>query len=71
MLKREEPRSRSQYVYRRQLEGRELLPALGVGVGVGALAFYVTYLFLQRTPLDPARTVARAPALPERGRADD
>ena len=47
MLKREAPRIKTEYVYRRQLEPRELLPALGVGVSVGAVAFYVTYLFLQ------------------------
>ncbi len=39
------------YVYRRQLEPRELLPAVGAAVGVGLAAFYVARLFLQRTPL--------------------
>ena len=62
MLKREAPRIQSEYVYRRRLEPRELLPALGVGVGVGAVAFYVAYLFLQRTPLDPGRVPAETPA---------
>ena len=62
MLKREAPRTKSEYVYRRNLEPRELLPALGVGVGVGAFAFYVAYLFLQRTPLDPGTLPAAAPA---------
>jgi hypothetical protein len=62
MLKREAPRTKSEYVYRRNLELRELLPALGVGVGVGAVAFYVAYLFLQRTPLDPGTLPAEAPA---------
>lgn len=71
MLKREAPRIKSEYVYRRQLDPRELLPAIGVGVGVGALAFYVAYLFLQRTPLDTNTLPAKAPAgrLP-RGAAD-
>ena len=71
MLKREAPRIKSEYAYRRQLEPRELLPAIGVGVGVGALAFYVAYLFLQRTPLDTNTLPAKAPAprLP-RGAAD-
>jgi hypothetical protein len=71
MLKREAPRIKTEYVYRRSLEPRELLPALGVGVGVGALAFYLAYLFLQRTPLDTNTIPARAPAerLP-RGAAD-
>jgi len=62
MLKREAPRIRTEYVYRRTLDARELLPALGVGVGVGAIAFYVTYLLLQRTPLDPGQLPAAAPA---------
>jgi hypothetical protein len=53
MLKREAPRTKSEYVFRRRLEPQELLPAIGVGVGVGMLAFYVAYLFLQRTPLVP------------------
>jgi hypothetical protein len=53
MLKREAPRTKSEYVYRRRLDTRELVPAIGVGVGVGVLAFYVAYLFLQRTPLEP------------------
>lgn len=62
MLKREAPRTKTEYVYRRTLEPRELLPALGVGVGVGAIAFYIAYLFLQRTPLDPGTLPAGAPA---------
>jgi hypothetical protein len=62
MLKREAPRIKTEYVYRRHLEPRELLPALGVGVGVGALAFYVAYMLLQRTPLDTNAIPARAPA---------
>ena len=40
-------------VYRRPLEGRELLPAIGVGVAAGLAAFYVARLFLERTPLLP------------------
>lgn len=51
------------YYYRRELSLRELLPAIGVAVGAGLVAFYVTRLLLQRTPLD----VPRAPRLP-RGR---
>ncbi len=62
MLKREAPRTQSVYVYRRQLESTELLPAVGVGVGVGALAFYVAYLFLQRTPLEPKRVTPASPS---------
>ena len=41
------------YVYRRALAPRELIPAIGVGVAAGFVAFYVTRLFLQRTPLLP------------------
>lgn len=71
MLKREAPRIRSEYVYRRALNARELLPAVGVGVGVGALAFYVAYLLLQRTPLDPGKLPAAAPAKRLTGGASD
>jgi hypothetical protein len=40
-------------VYRRPLSGRELLPAIGVGVVAGFAAFYVARLFAERTPLLP------------------
>ena len=71
MLKREAPRINTEYVYRRKLRAQELLPAIGVGVGVGAVAFYLAYLFLQRTPLDPSRLPATAPAKQlKRGAAD-
>ena len=71
MLKREAPRIKTEYIYRRRLDVRELLPAVGVGVGVGAVAFYLAYLLLQRTPLDPYTLPAKAPTkrLP-RGAAD-
>jgi hypothetical protein len=62
VIKREAPRTTSEYVYRRRLKPAELLPAIGVGVGVGAVAFYIAYLFLQRTPLDTTRLPAAAPA---------
>lgn len=42
------------YQYRRALTLPELLPAFGVAAGIAAAAFYVTRLFLQRTPLVPA-----------------
>lgn len=61
MLKREIPRTKTEYVYRRRLAPTELLPAIGVGVGVGAIAFYIAYLFLQRTPLEPKQLSAAAP----------
>ena len=71
MLKREAPRIKTEYVYRRRLDAREVLPALGVGLGVGAVAFYLAYLFLQRTPLDTYASPAETPVkrLP-RGAAD-
>ena len=62
MLKREAPRQKTEYVYRRSLDARELLPALGVGVAVGTIAFYIAYLFFQRTPLDPGTRPAETPA---------
>ena len=62
VIKREAPRAASEYVYRRRLNAVDLLPAIGVGVGVGAVAFYIAYLFLQRTPLDSTRLPAAAPA---------
>ena len=43
------------YSYRRHLSLREMLPAIGVGIGVGVFAYYVTRLFLQRTPLQVDR----------------
>jgi len=42
-----------EYYYRRDLAARELLPAVGVAVGVGVAAFYLARLFAQRTPLSP------------------
>ena len=47
----------SDYHYRRALALPELLPAIGAAIGVGAAAFYVARLFLQRTPLVPARDI--------------
>lgn len=41
----------SEYYYRRDLDVRDLLPAIGVGVGVGLVAFYVARVLMQRTPL--------------------
>jgi len=43
--------SRRAYYYRRPLGVRELLPAVGVGVGVGLLAFHIARIVLERTPL--------------------
>ncbi|HEU4629711.1 MAG TPA: hypothetical protein VFS08_08185 [Gemmatimonadaceae bacterium] len=52
---RETPPS-TPYTYRRHLAPSELLPAVGVALGVGAAAFYVAWVFLQRTPLDISGT---------------
>lgn len=49
-----DPRStgaESEYYYRRSLRLRELLPAIGIGIGAGLAAFYVASVLLQRTPL--------------------
>lgn len=42
---------RAEYYYRRPLGLRELLPAVGIAVGAGLFAFYITRLLMQRTPL--------------------
>ena len=39
------------YTYRRPLRGGELLPAVGIAMGVGALAFYIARVLLERTPM--------------------
>ena len=49
------------YVYRRPLRGGELLPAVGIAVGVGALAFYIARVLLQRTPMSEGPGEARPP----------
>jgi hypothetical protein len=45
------PDERESYYYRRRLSGRELLPAVAIGIGVGIAAFYIARLLAQRTPL--------------------
>lgn len=40
------------YSYRRPLSLRELVPAVGIAVGAGFFAFYITRLLLERTPLE-------------------
>ena len=52
-LRREAPAA---YYYRRKLGVRELLPAIGIAIGAGVFAFYVTRLLMQRTPLSIDRT---------------
>ena len=51
--RREVPLVPPRYTYRRDLGAGEMIPAIGAGVAVGMIAFYVATLFLQRTPLVP------------------
>lgn len=52
------------YVYRRRLNERELLPAVGIAAIAGVAAFYVARIMLQRTSLRPERR-PRSARLPE------
>ena len=54
----------TEYVYRRGLTGRELLPAIAVGIVTGLAGFYVARIVLQRTPLRPERR-PRSARLPD------
>lgn len=56
----------AEYSYRRPLPWREMLPAIGVGIGVGAFAYYVTRLLLERTPLRRPTSSALVPSKRER-----
>jgi hypothetical protein len=40
------------YYYRRRLKLDDLLPAIGAGIGIGLLGFYVARLYLQKTPIE-------------------
>lgn len=51
--RRDEPKVERGFTYRRELSGGDLIPAIGAGLAVGAVAFYIATLFLQRTPLVP------------------
>lgn len=44
------------YSYRRPLSLSELVPAIGVAIGAGFFAFYITKLLLERTPLEVERS---------------
>ena len=56
-----------EYVYRRSLNAKAMLPAIGAAAAVGAAVFYLTYVWLQRTPLVPRRSaVAIRPPRPPR-----
>jgi hypothetical protein len=62
MLAKSDPRNAeavSEYYYRRSLSGRELLPAIGVAVAAGLVAFYLTQIVLERTPLAPELVASR------------
>ena len=52
------------YVYRRRLAARETLPAVGVGIAVGMVAFYIARIVMQRTSLRPEMR-PRSARLPE------
>jgi hypothetical protein len=57
MSARNDPRptnavAETKYYYRRRLNARELLPAVGTAIGIGVVVFYLTKLFLERTPLE-------------------
>lgn len=54
----------TEYVYRRRLHERELLPAVGIAALAGLAAFYVARIMIQRTPLRPERR-PRSARLPE------
>jgi hypothetical protein len=52
----------SNYYYRRsRLKGPETLRALGIGLAVGAAAFYVASIVFQRTPLIDSEEAPRGP----------
>ena len=74
-MKPEPPRGAgkaSDYHYRRALTLPEMVPAFGVALGIGAAAFYVATLFLQRTPLVPMRDIpALGPARVRKPRTAD
>ncbi len=59
------PGQTSDYYYRRVLTLKELVPAIGVGVGAGLVAFYVARLFVQRTPLVTVRDIPALGPVPQ------
>src|SRR5688572_4726991 len=54
-----------EYYYRRELGLRDLVPAIGAGVGIGLVAFYVMRVILERTPLTVPRLQRAAAAAAE------
>jgi hypothetical protein len=71
--RKNEPKVERAYTYRRELHRSDLLPALGAGFAVGAIAFYVATLFIQRTPLvpGPLEPTGRLRSKPGAGRRED
>ena len=47
------------YYFRRDLTIAEQLPAVGAALAVGAAAFYIARLLLQRTPLETDDRIAQ------------
>lgn len=45
--------------YRRELTRREILPAIGAGVGAGLAVAYLAQLWLRREPISPRPVAAR------------
>jgi hypothetical protein len=57
------PTRDAKYYYRRAVSLRESLPAVATGIAVGAVAFYVTRLLIQRTPLERDGRIAQVDRL--------
>jgi hypothetical protein len=59
----------AEYYYRRPLGLRQLIPAVGVAIGAGLFAFYITRILMQRTPLrvDRGPRLASQPGGVKRG----
>ena len=49
----------SPFYSRRSLSAGELLPAIGIGVAAGLVAFYLAQVVMQRTPLAPELVASR------------
>jgi hypothetical protein len=50
--------------YRRRLTLKDQVPAVGAGLAVGAVAFYIARVFLQRTPLVLTREIVPESGIP-------
>jgi hypothetical protein len=58
----------SPFYYRRSLSVGELLPAIGVGVAAGLVAFYLAKVVMQQTPLATERAEPAGPSRVPRSR---